>query len=157
MRLGPRAACFYIIVSASRSPPGQVTSELRARRAPLFSTLPVGAPPQKYETQGGMLAFFGCMFLWSHGVPRFCVTLVPFGVTWVPFGLHFGSIWEPFAPKVAPNGALWMHFSCQKTDWGAKGAPRGATTKMKSSFGDLPGVTFHSFIVQSLEIRTFSC
>ena len=25
-------------------------------------------------------------------------------------------------------GALWMHFSCQKTDWGAKGAPRGAST-----------------------------
>ena len=24
-------------------------------------------------------------------------------------------------------GALWMHFSCQKTDWGAKVAPRGAT------------------------------
>ena len=31
---------------------------------------------------------------------------------WYPFGVTFG--------------ALWMHFSCPKKDWGAKGAPRGA-------------------------------
>ena len=78
--------------------------------------------------------FFVCVFLRSHGVPRFCVTLVSFSVTWVPFGLHFGSIWEPFPPKVVPNGALWIHFSCQKTDWGAKGAPRGATPVSNSPF-----------------------
>ena len=29
-------------------------------------------------------------------------------------------------------GAFWMHFSSQKTNWGAKGAPRGASTKILS-------------------------
>ena len=89
--------------------------------------------------------FFVCVFWRSHGVPRFCVTLVPFSVTWVPFGLHFGSIWEPFPPKVVPNGALWMYFSCQKTDWGAKGAPRGATTKINYHIWTHCGSNFNDF------------
>ena len=38
---------------------------------------------------------------------------------------HF---WAQFGHLGVTFGAFWMHFSSQKTHWGAKGAPRGATT-----------------------------
>ena len=31
-------------------------------------------------------------------------------------------------------GTLWAHFLCSKMGWGAKGAPRGTTTKINSPF-----------------------
>ena len=48
--------------------------------------------------------------------------------------------WSQFCHLGVTFGALWMHFSYQKTDWGAKGAPRGATPVSNSPiwvpFGD---------------------
>ena len=56
---------------------------------------------------------------------------VPFGIT---FG-HLGSSWDPFWSNFcslrALLGTLWAHFLCSKMGWGAKGAPRGTTTKKK--------------------------
>ena len=40
-----------------------------------------------------------------------------------------------------------MHFSCQKTDWGAKGAPRGASTKIKPPIWVPFGGNFSCFLV----------
>ena len=52
----------------------------------------------------------------------------------------FGSIFSTLAPLLesllAPQhhfGALWMHFSRQKTDWGAKGVPKGPTPEIHAS------------------------
>ena len=45
---------------------------------------------------------------------------------WAPLG-HLGVTFEEF----------WMHFLCQKTDWGAKGAQRGATPVRSHPFGHL--------------------
>ena len=77
----------------------------------------------------------------------------------VPFQVHFGdhcwsifqslgSLWGAvgsflnlFSVPGALWGALWAHFSNQKSAWGSKGAPRGATTKINyhiwAPFGDL--------------------
>ena len=47
-----------------------------------------------------------------------------------PFGIileAFFGTWEHF-------GALWAHFLNQKSAWGSKGAPRGATPEIKSPF-----------------------
>jgi hypothetical protein len=34
--------------------------------------------------------------------------------------------WSHFCHLGVTFGALWLHFLCKKTDWGAKGATRGA-------------------------------
>ena len=61
---------------------------------------------------------------------------------------HF---WAQFRHLGVTFGAFWMHFSFQKTNWGAKGAPRGATTKIKSPiWGALGGhfLDFFEFLMQ---------
>ena len=77
----------------------------------------------------------------------------------VPFQVHFGdhcwsifqslgSLWgcrgfifEFCSVPGALWGALWAHFSNQKSAWGSKGAPRGKTPKINyyiwAPFGDL--------------------
>ena len=41
------------------------------------------------------------------------------------------SFWDQLKHLGITFGAFWMHFLCQKTNRGAKGAPRGASTKIK--------------------------
>ena len=52
----------------------------------------------------------------------------------------FYNFWDQFRYLGVTFGAFWMHLLCQKTDWGAKGAPRGPTPEIKASiwapFGD---------------------
>ena len=114
---------------ASRSPPGHVVNSATATAtaaagaaaaaaaaaaccccccccyccwwASFFSTLPAKSLPKSSEKQDGMLAFF--VFGGPHAGPGFCATLTPFGATWTPFRLRFGSIWRPLLQKRSQN------------------------------------------------------
>ena len=56
------------------------------------------------------------------------------GVIFCTLGVIFELIFGPWRHLGVTFGALWTHFSRQKTDWGAKGAPRGATPDIPSPF-----------------------
>ena len=57
---------------------------------------------------------------------------------------HF---WAQFRHLGGTFGAFWMHFSHQKTDWGAKGAPRGATLEITSPiWGPFGGYFAYIFV-----------
>ena len=56
------------------------------------------------------------------------------GVIFCTLGVIFELILGPWRHLGVTIEALWMHFSCQKTDWGAKGAPRGVTPVSGSPF-----------------------
>ena len=45
-----------------------------------------------------------------------------------------GSFLKHFSVPGSTLGALWAHFLNQKSAWGSKGAPRGATPEIKSPF-----------------------
>ena len=53
-------------------------------------------------------------------------------------------------------GAFWMHFSHQKTDWGAKGAQRGGTPVSESPFWTPFGRIFLIFLVLLEKIMWFT-
>jgi len=45
-----------------------------------------------------------------------------------------GSFLKHFSVPGSTLGALWAHFLNQKSAWGSKGAPRGATPEINSHF-----------------------
>jgi len=61
------------------------------------------------------------------------------------FGVIFQVLFGPWGHFGGTLDALWAHFGDQKTDWGAKGAPRGATTEIKSPIWIPFGTYFHVF------------
>ena len=54
------------------------------------------------------------------------------GISWGDFGGFWHHFWDQFRYLGVTFGSFWMHFLCQKTDWGAKGAQRGATPEINS-------------------------
>ena len=60
--------------------------------------------------------------LGNPGKCRFVQSLGPFWRHFYHFGALVGSLWRPWAHFWSTWDALFM----SKTDWGAKGAPRGA-------------------------------
>ena len=58
-------------------------------------------------------------------------------VHFATLGVTFEAFWGHFCTLEVILGALWVYFLCPKTDWGAKGAPSGASPKIPSPFGVL--------------------
>jgi hypothetical protein len=90
--------------------------------------------------------------LWHHFWSQFCYLGVTF-ITLAPFWGHFCSLGSTL-------GALWMHFSHQKSDLVAKGAPRGATLEINSliwrPFGDTYSCIF-AFVRKKNVFEIRSC
>ena len=66
---------------------------------------------------------------------------------------HF---WAQFRHLGVTLGSFWMHFSHQKTDWGAKGAQRGATPEINSPIWGLFWDNFFDFSCIFRKDRDFS-
>ena len=58
----------------------------------------------------------------------------PVRVHFATLGVTFEAFWGHFCTLEVIFGALWVYFLCPKTDWGAKGAPSGASPKIPSPF-----------------------
>ena len=58
-----------------------------------------------------------------------------------------GSFLKHFSVPGSTLGALWAHFLNQKSAWGSKGAPRGATPEINSPFWRPFGALFLNIFV----------
>ena len=56
----------------------------------------------------------------------------PFGSHFCDLGVTFRVLWVRFCTLGVIFGSLWLYFLWQKTEWGAKGAPRDATPEINS-------------------------
>ena len=70
----------------------------------------------------------------------------PVGVHFATLGVTVGAFWGHFCTLWVIFGTLWVYFLCSKTDWGTKGASRGASTKIKSPFWVQFGCYFWNYL-----------
>ena len=64
-----------------------------------------------------------------------------------------GSFLKHFSVPGSTLGALWANFLNQKSAWGSKGAPRGATPEIKSPFWRPFGALFLNIVAFSVKNR----
>ena len=79
-------------------------------------------------------------------------------ITWDPLQPLWDSFWSHFCNLGTTFGALWLHLLSKKTNWGARGATRGAKVKFpnfRHPFGHHLGVYFPKICSFFLKLSCF--